>query len=69
MRVNVFYEKENKKELCFLISTCSRINLFENIPLNKCSLHLIITTNKFVLELFQCSKLSKLNPTMDINVS
>ena len=25
MRVNVFYEKENKKKLRFLISACSRI--------------------------------------------
>ena len=67
MRVYVFYEKENKKELCFLISTCSRIeeneslmsHFLENITLNKCSLHLIVTTNVFVLDLSQCSKLSK----------
>ena len=31
MRVNVFYEKENKKELCFLISTCSRIEENESL--------------------------------------
>ena len=69
MRVYVFYEKENKKELCFLIPTCSRIeenkflmsHFLENIKLNKCSLSLIVTTNMFVLKLSQCSKLSKLS--------
>ena len=31
MRVNVFYEKENKKELRLLISTCSRIEENESL--------------------------------------
>ena len=44
-------------------------HFLENITLKKCSLHLIVTTNMFVLGYSQCSKLSKWNPTMDIHVS
>ena len=35
----------------------------------KYSLHLIVTTIMFVLELSKCNKLSKLNPPKGINVS
>ena len=31
MRVNDFYEKENRKKLCFLISACSRIEENESL--------------------------------------
>ena len=77
MRLNVFYEKENKKKLCFLKSASfktegneSMMSCFlENITLNKYSLHLIFTTNVFVLELSKCNKLSKWNPAKGINIT
>ena len=67
MRLNVFYEKENKKKLCFLKSASfktegneSMMSFFlENVTLNKYSLHLIFTTNMFALELYKRNKLSK----------
>ena len=59
MRVNVFYEKDDES----FLKKKNTLNKY------KYSLHLIVTTIMFVLELSKCNKLSKLNPTKGINVS